>query len=446
MQRPVLLIVCLLLVAPFEARPAHASPLAPAFVRHWARDDAAIASGEEQRPWTWGPLVLREAAEPYEQTPTGRREVWYLDKGRMEITHPEADPDDWFVSSGLLVREMISGQMQIGDGQYEFWQPAAVPVAGDLEAPAGSTITYADLRRHASVDGLGVAPPRGHDTAIVDLIAPGGELEEADHLRAYNVRASGYDEVLGHNIAGVFLEALPAEALLRIAGRPLTEPFWARVPVGGQQRDVLLQAFERRVLTFTPTNPAGWQVEWGNAGRQYAQWRYGDFDLSTSFEPRSVVELSTAARDLHELSPAAAAIARDRQGLVGVAVYQLATGDLHSFQGTQAFPMYSTAKVPIMLTVLDRALREERQVAAREQALIEAMIKGQRQQRGLGTPRGCRRRCRGRALSQAHRHHQHAHQRLCLGLQHDHGAGYGPADGQARLLLDPRAASVRLRA
>jgi beta-lactamase class A len=78
---------------------------------------------------------------------------------------------------------------------------------------------------------------------------------------------------------------------------------------------------------------------------------------------------------LHELSAAAAAIARDRQGLVGVAVYQLATGDLHSFQGTQAFPMYSTAKVPIMLTVLDRALREERQVAAREQALIEAMIK-----------------------------------------------------------------------
>jgi beta-lactamase class A len=189
------------------------------------------------------------------------------------------------------------------------------------------------------------------------------------------VRAGGYDEVLGHNIAGVFLEALPAEALLRIAGRPLTEPFWARVPVAGEQRDVLLQAFERRVLTFTPTNPAGWQVEWGNAGRQYAQWRYGDLDLVASFEPQSVVELSAAARDLHVLSPAAAAIARDRQGLVGVAVYQLATGDLHSFQGTQAFPMYSTTKVPIMLTVLDRALREERQVAAREQALIEAMIK-----------------------------------------------------------------------
>jgi len=31
----------------------------------------------------------------------------------------------------------------------------------------------------------------------------------------------------------------------------------------------------QRVLTYTPSNPAGWQVEMGNVGRHYYTWRYG---------------------------------------------------------------------------------------------------------------------------------------------------------------------------
>ena len=45
--------------------------------------------------------------------------------------------------------------------------------------------------------------------------------------------------------------------------------------VGGQQQDVLVQAFERRVLTYTPANPDAFKVEMGNIGRHYFQWRYG---------------------------------------------------------------------------------------------------------------------------------------------------------------------------
>lgn len=376
MQRRMPLIIPLALLVTLLARPAYASNLPPAFVRLWARDDATIASGEEQRSWTWGPSVLSETMEPYAEAPSGRRQVWYLDKGRMEITHPEADPNaEWFVSSGLLVRELISGQMQLGDTQYEFWQPADVPIAGDLEAPAEQKITYADLRPHASIDSTGRAAVRDTSTPILDLIRPGGEVTMDAAFATYNVPAGGYDEVLGHNIAQVFLDVLPAETMLYLAGRPLTEPFWARVPVDRQQRDVLIQAFERRVLTYTPSNPEGWQIEWGNVGRQYAQWRYGDLDLTASFQPHTLLRMSSAVQTLRELSPKAATIARDRKGLVGVAVYQLATGDFHSFQGTRAFPMYSTAKVPIMLAVLDRAVREERRVTDGERALIEAMIK-----------------------------------------------------------------------
>jgi len=39
-------------------------------------------------------------------------------------------------------------------------------------------------------------------------------------------------------------------------------------------RQVLVQVFERRVLTYTPANPSGWQVEAGNVGQHYYTWRY----------------------------------------------------------------------------------------------------------------------------------------------------------------------------
>ena len=56
-------------------------------------------------------------------------------------------------------------------------------------------------------------------------------------------------------------------------GFPITEAYWSTVRVGGQQRTVLIQIFERRALTFTPGNPAGFTVEAGNVGLQYRAWR-----------------------------------------------------------------------------------------------------------------------------------------------------------------------------
>jgi hypothetical protein len=47
------------------------------------------------------------------------------------------------------------------------------------------------------------------------------------------------------------------------------------VRVDGVERLVLVQAFERRVLTYTPSNPDGWRVEAGNVGQHYYEWRYG---------------------------------------------------------------------------------------------------------------------------------------------------------------------------
>ncbi len=375
MRRFVPLIIVIAILCPTLAHSAGSAAMIPAFERTWSHDDATVADGEEQRSWTWGPDVLRSASEPYIQSPGGQRQVWYLDKARMEITHPDADPDnDWYVTSGLLVRELISGKMQIGDTDYETWQPSAVPIAGDLDAAPGTTITYGDMRPLATVNSEWRAPKAASGAPVIDVVAPGGAVTQNVHYAVFGAKLGGYDDVVGHNIAAFFLDALPTDTLLYVAGRPLTEPYWAQVPVAHQQRDVLVQAFERRVLTYTPTNPDGWKVEWGNVGRQYAQWRYGRLDAGDAFAPNATVDASAAVHDLREVAPAAADIAASRQGLVGAAVYDTDSGAFYSFQGRKSFTMYSIAKVPIMLAILDRAVREQRRVTTSEQNLIESMI------------------------------------------------------------------------
>jgi hypothetical protein len=47
------------------------------------------------------------------------------------------------------------------------------------------------------------------------------------------------------------------------------------VTVGGKAAHVLVQLFQRRALTYNPANAPAWQVEMGNIGQHYYQWRYG---------------------------------------------------------------------------------------------------------------------------------------------------------------------------
>jgi hypothetical protein len=94
-----------------------------------------------------------------------------------------------------------------------------------------------------------------------------------------------------HRVAAPFWEFMNASGLVHqddenveaplfespyfATGLPISEAYWASVTVNGQPRDVLIQVFERRVLTYTPDNEPAWQVEAGNVGRHYYQWRYG---------------------------------------------------------------------------------------------------------------------------------------------------------------------------
>ncbi len=72
----------------------------------------------------------------------------------------------------------------------------------------------------------------------------------------------------GYAQVDLFLNPFPA------TGLPITEACWANVKVGGLDREVLMQCFERRCLTYTSGNPHGFEVEAGNTGPHYYVWRY----------------------------------------------------------------------------------------------------------------------------------------------------------------------------
>jgi len=61
------------------------------------------------------------------------------------------------------------------------------------------------------------------------------------------------------------------------SGLPISEAYWAQAKINGVVKDVMIQAYERRVLTYVPTNDTGFQVEMGNIGQHYFDWRYRNY-------------------------------------------------------------------------------------------------------------------------------------------------------------------------
>src|SRR4051794_7545139 len=130
----------------------------------WARTDKPVADGAVGRTWMWGPeAITAPFAEAYVQGPNHQRTVQYYDKSRMEITNPTGDPSSvWYVTNGLLVVEMMSGQMQVGDSSFTPRAPAEIGVAGDVDDPNAPT--------YATLAGVRDARPKGFDALISERI------------------------------------------------------------------------------------------------------------------------------------------------------------------------------------------------------------------------------------------------------------------------------------
>ncbi|RIK40337.1 MAG: S-layer protein [Chloroflexi bacterium] len=268
-QRPIAPII-----VPQEHLPEGIKATEPVVQQLWWNSDGPVATGDIVRSWLWGPDVWLGIREPSAESPDGTRQVYYLDKARIEV-NPAADGFSHpTVTAGLLVRDMIAGQVQVGIDDFIETEPAVVQLAGDDLKVNPDAPTYASLHEIASIEP-GRSVRARHGAAIIEVLTAEGAIYTDPALAGYATYGS-YEPTLGHNIAAVFdnyFTTLPV-AWQTSVGLPLTEPYWVRTNLEGDPTWVLVQAFERRVLTFTPDNDPAWRVEMGNIGRHYYTWRY----------------------------------------------------------------------------------------------------------------------------------------------------------------------------
>jgi hypothetical protein len=262
-------LVSLLLLIPSAGLSAASSFAAPPFQIVWQRGEAAF-------PNFWGPLSLAKDGqqEMYKEAPGGQRLVQYFDKARMELTNP-AMPTN--VTNGLLTVELKTGKVQLGDNTFEQRAPARINIAGD---PGSDSLTYADLAQLPERDAERALPDLQPPSAFVNgqimttpnLLIPG--LPSGPGL-LYGPYVQDPGKRYGQYVFKPFYDFINLIPQGQAAiGYPISPAIVAPVKIGGVPTYVLVQAFERRVLTFNIMNSPNTRLEFGNIGQHYYRWRY----------------------------------------------------------------------------------------------------------------------------------------------------------------------------
>ncbi len=258
------------------------------FARVWSRTDSELVRGG--RSWYWGPGPWFDYAEFYRQGVNGLRTVQYFDKARMELNNPaDRSGPNQGVTNGLLVKELVSGRLQLGDDPFDVDQraPADVPVAGNPRDANPNAPGYGAFAGVATLDN-GYRDPQRLGERIATTIDRSGTIGLRPELATAETEIVQYNTITGHNIPRVFWQFMnqqgpildevvrrgPVVDWLFTMGLPITDAYWTRAQIGTGEQDVLVQLFERRVLTYVPGNPPGYKVEMGNVGQHYFQWRY----------------------------------------------------------------------------------------------------------------------------------------------------------------------------
>jgi hypothetical protein len=260
----------------------------------WNRVDKPLLDlpGGVGRGYTRGPALPQAAQVTKEPYNGGQRTVQYFDKARMEVNNPGGNPQDLFyVTTGLLVKELVTGSRQEGDNTFTQQQPSEVQMAGDSNENGNNQVapTYASFRSIGTFWNNENAHPSNQGQPITERVNRTGQVTSLTPPEQRLI--AGYDSITHHNIPDVFVAFANSEGPIwngsaevngklmfanpvYVLGRPLTEAYWTRAVVRGVEQDVLVQLFERRLLTYTPANPAGFKIEMGNVGQHYYRWRY----------------------------------------------------------------------------------------------------------------------------------------------------------------------------
>lgn len=286
----VLVLFSLLSMVAFAADPSFGNVQ---FQNLWVQADRLVGSPGVTRPYTWGPSIPaapNAVSEPYAESPGGQRVVQYFDKARMELNNPATG----LVTAGLIVRDLVAGLRQDGDNTFTNLPPSQTQVAGDAVSINPNAPVYASFKNAVT---LGNADANSKTSAvgstITQFIDKAGTVTTITPPESLTVGA--YQAETGHNIAKVFEDFKNQRGAVtdpltgttiqnqliytdnptaRVFGYAISEPFWVNTKIAGVERTVLVQLFQRRVLTYNPALPAGSRVEMGNVGQHYYQWRY----------------------------------------------------------------------------------------------------------------------------------------------------------------------------
>ena len=174
----------------------------------------------------------------------------YFDKGRIEDHQGAVVDPAWAFMFGRLTAELLAR-------------------AADDVTVSGTSLTYGALRDAARPAGRS-APPPGFPGGVQELTQPGVG-------RAVFIPVDpALSPAPGYAVPWVFWtymnqpEYVPG-GWLHDLGLPLSPPLTVEAVKGADVRQVMLQAFERTVLTLDPLNPPGWEVERGNLGADALQ-------------------------------------------------------------------------------------------------------------------------------------------------------------------------------
>ena len=237
----------------------------PAFQTQWQSLERVIPNFYGPLSTAYDPMTEQYVEGQYNGQ-SGVRLVQIFDKARLEQITPSRR-----ITSGLLTVELKTGNLQLGDNTFAQNAPAYIGIAGD---PGGGGPTYADLARlpERVSQGSGSVnlkwdPSTNTYANITPLSDP--QTTFAEYLSDPNGR-------YGQNVPRAFsdyLKRIPGGYLLPM-GYPIGPAFVANVRLKGMDNvPVVIQPFQRRVLTYTASNREITRVEFGNIGRHYYQWR-----------------------------------------------------------------------------------------------------------------------------------------------------------------------------
>ncbi len=245
------------------------------FRKIWEQLDWPVANGTSDYSWFLGPEPIAQIEMPYREAPGGKRLVWIFDKGGLEDNSYREANFPWLVTKGLYAKQLVEGRVQRGDNEFEDRVSPDINIAGDPNDP--NAPTYASFSK---VLKEGPTSKGQIYTKAIRRDGQTGQPEDNKYAR-HGVQAGLSVHETNHSIAAPFEEYMVKTSgkaygnMFYDVGFPISEAYWTTVMVNGKPTDVLVQVFERKTLTYTPSNEGKWKVENGNVGRHYHEWLNG---------------------------------------------------------------------------------------------------------------------------------------------------------------------------